>query len=151
MNNLLTDCGIPYEVLPDFEEGAADALDLAIYHMQKRQSPYAFLVRRACFFKYHLQNPVIPPHELTREQAIEKICSLMGRFDVTVATTGFAARELYEFRKNEGQDGSRDFLCVGSMGHASSIAMGVSLGKPSKNVYCMDGDGAMLMHMGALP
>jgi phosphonopyruvate decarboxylase len=82
---------------------------------------------------------------------MERIVSLMGRFDATVATTGFAARELYELRKKLEQDSSKDFLCVGSMGHASSIAMGVSLGKPSKQVYCMDGDGAMLMHMGSIP
>jgi len=82
---------------------------------------------------------------------MEHVCSLMGKFDACVATTGFAGRELYELRKRLDQPGNRDFLCVGSMGHASSIAMGVALGKPSKHVYVLDGDGAMLMHMGAIP
>lgn len=44
----------------------------------------------------------------------------------------------------------RDFLTVGSMGHSSSIALGLSLFKPSRKVFCLDGDGACLMHMGAL-
>lgn len=73
-----------------------------------------------------------------------------GNFDILVATTGFTSRELYEYREAQGQDHSREFLCVGSMGHASSLAMGVALAKPSRQVLCLDGDGAMLMHMGAL-
>ena len=99
MNNLLTDCGITYEVLPDYEEGAAEALDLAMYHLQRRNAPYAFLVRRQCFLKYTLQNPVKSAYTISREDAMEKVLGEMGKFDACIATTGFAGRELYELRK----------------------------------------------------
>jgi phosphonopyruvate decarboxylase len=149
MNSLLTDVGISYEVLPDYEEGAAAALDLALFHMKNRGSPYAFLVRRQCFVKYDIKNAVTSNYPLTREQAIEVLIDKLGKFDVAVGTTGFPSRELYEMRVKKNQSIQQDFYCVGSMGHASSIAMGIALAKPSKKVYCFDGDGAFLMHMGA--
>ena len=149
MNSLITDVGISYEVLPDYEEGAAAALDLALFHMKNRGSPYAFLVRRQCFVKYDIKNPVTSNFPLSREQAIEVLIEKMGKYDVAVGTTGFPSRELYEMRIKKGQSIQQDFYCVGSMGHASSIAMGIALAKPSKRVYCFDGDGAFLMHMGA--
>lgn len=149
MNSLITDVGISYEVLPDYEDGAAAALDLALFHMKNRGSPYAFLVRRQCFVKYDIKNPVTSNYPLSREQAIEVIIDKLGKYDVAVGTTGFPSRELYEMRIKKGQSIQQDFYCVGSMGHASSIAMGIALAKPSKKVYCFDGDGAFLMHMGA--
>ena len=148
MNSLLTDLGVTYEVLPDFEEGAASALDLATYHLRSRGSPYAFLVKRQTFLKYKGKSLKVD-HPLCREEAIRIVLSKTGKFDIFVATTGFASRELYELREQASQGHEQDFYVVGSMGHASSIAMGIALAKPSKNVYCIDGDGAFLMHMGA--
>ena len=81
---------------------------------------------------------------LTREEAIRHIIAASGD-DPIVSTTGKASRELFELRAEH----SHDFLTVGSMGHASSIALGIALQKPEKKVWCIDGDGAMLMHMGA--
>ncbi len=86
---------------------------------------------------------------LLREQVIECITEAAGQ-DVIVATTGKAGRELYEVRERRGQSHKYDFLTVGSMGHCSSIALGVALNKPDKKVWCIDGDGAVLMHMGAM-
>ena len=149
MNSLLTDVGISYEVLPDYEEGAAAALDLALFHMKNRGSPYAFLVRRQCFVKYDIKKSVNSDFPLSREQAIEHLIDKLGKYDVAVGTTGFPSRELYEMRIKKNMSIQQDFYCVGSMGHASSIAMGIALAKPSKKVYCFDGDGAFLMHMGA--
>jgi phosphonopyruvate decarboxylase len=149
MNSLLTDVGIGFEVLPDYEEGAAAALDLALFHLKSRGSPYAFLVRRQCFVKYDIKTPVVADFPLNREQAIEALVEKLGKYDVVVGTTGFPSRELYEMRIKKGQSIQQDFYCVGSMGHASSIAMGIAIAKPSKKIYCFDGDGAFLMHMGA--
>ena len=149
MNSLLTDLGVTYEVLPDFEEGSAAALDLATYHLRSRASPYAFLVRRQTFLKYKGRTLLKTDYPLGREEAIRLVLTKTGRFDTFVATTGFTSRELYELREKAGQGHEQDFYTVGSMGHASSIAMGIALAKPSKNVYCLDGDGAFLMHMGA--
>lgn len=89
-------------------------------------------------------------YELSREKALQIIMAHQGRHDVIVSTTGFTSREVYEIRKNNSQGHNRDLLCVGSMGHASSIALGVALVKPSRDVWCFDGDGACIMHMGSM-
>ena len=88
-------------------------------------------------------------YEMNREAVIRRIVQAAGG-DVIVSTTGKASRELFECRAAQGRDHSRDFLTVGSMGHASSIAMGIALQRPEARVWCLDGDGALLMHMGAM-
>ena len=70
--------------------------------------------------------------------------------DIVVSTTGKLSRELYEYRTALGQGHARDFLTVGSMGHASSIALGIAIEKTDREVFCFDGDGAFIMHMGAI-
>ena len=70
--------------------------------------------------------------------------------DPIVSTTGKASRELFETRVANGQSHKYDFLTVGSMGHSSSIALGVAINKPETRVWCVDGDGAVLMHMGSM-
>ena len=88
----------------------------------------------------------------TTTTAIEAISLITAssKDDAIVCTTGKASRELFEIREKNGQGHERDFLTVGSMGHASSIALGIAINKPSKRVWCIDGDGAALMHMGAM-
>lgn len=89
------------------------------------------------------------PHSLLREEALKSILEVATQ-DLFVATTGKTGRELFELREAAGQSHDHDFLTVGSMGHASSIALGLALHRPNKRVWCLDGDGAMLMHGGAL-
>ena len=86
---------------------------------------------------------------MTRETAIRIIAENADEADVFVSTTGKASRELFEIREAQGRGHSRDFLTVGSMGHASMIALGVAMEKPEKRVWCIDGDGAMVMHLGS--
>lgn len=86
---------------------------------------------------------------MTREEVIRRIVAAAGE-DAVISTTGKASRELFEIREANGQGHGHDFLTVGSMGHSSSIALGVALSKPGRKVWCIDGDGAVLMHMGAL-
>ena len=86
---------------------------------------------------------------MTREEIIRHIVAASGE-DPIVSTTGKASRELFEIRVANGQSHKYDFLTVGSMGHSSSIALGVALNKPGQRIWCIDGDGAVLMHMGAL-
>lgn len=86
---------------------------------------------------------------IVREEAIRHIAAASGK-DVVVSTTGKASRELFELREANGQTHGTDFLTVGSMGHSSMIALGVALGQPERRVWCVDGDGAVLMHMGAM-
>ncbi|MBQ9324443.1 MAG: phosphonopyruvate decarboxylase [Clostridia bacterium] len=93
--------------------------------------------------------PYTHPAPLSREHALEILTEYTGNAPI-VSTTGKASRELFEIRERKGQGHGLDFLTVGSMGHASSIALGICLEKPDTRVYCVDGDGALLMHMGAL-
>ncbi len=86
---------------------------------------------------------------MAREEIIQHIVKVSGE-DPIVSTTGKASRELFETRTVNGQSHKYDFLTVGSMGHSSSIALGVAINKPEQRIWCVDGDGAVLMHMGAM-
>lgn len=88
-------------------------------------------------------------NQLTRERAIEIIVEVT-KDDPIVSTTGKASRELFEIREKLNMGHGCDFLTVGSMGHASSIALGIAIAKPNKTVWCVDGDGGALMHMGSM-
>lgn len=88
-------------------------------------------------------------NRMVREEIIQHIVAASGE-DPIVSTTGKASRELFETRVANGQSHKYDFLTVGSMGHTSSIALGVALNKPETRIWCVDGDGAVLMHMGAI-
>lgn len=87
---------------------------------------------------------------MKREDIIKHIVAVSGD-DPIISTTGKASRELFEIREANEQSHQHDFLTVGSMGHSSSIALGVAINKPEKKIWCIDGDGALLMHMGAMP
>jgi len=87
---------------------------------------------------------------LSREEAAILALESMAPDAAVVSTTGKLSREIYEYRDRAGAGREKDFLNVGSMGHASQIALGVALNKPERDIYCFDGDGAVIMHMGAL-
>ena len=108
----------------------------------------AFVVRKGAL-AYDKGTAYSNPHTLRREEIIEHILKVSGG-DVVVATTGKTGRELFEIRERNGESHETDFLTVGSMGHSSSIALGIALNTPEKKVWCIDGDGAVLMHMGAM-
>jgi len=108
----------------------------------------AFVVKKGaltCDEKVSYRND----HVMTREKIIGHIVAASGK-DPIVSTTGKASRELFEIREARGDGHGLDFLTVGSMGHASSIALGVAIKCPDKRIWCIDGDGAALMHMGAM-
>jgi phosphonopyruvate decarboxylase len=90
-------------------------------------------------------------YEMTREEALALLLNASGPEDICISTTGKLSRELFELRESRGEDHSGDFLCVGSMGHAGMIALRIAVEKPDRRVWCLDGDGACLMHLGALP
>ena len=145
--NLLDTLEIPYEILNgDYEE----IIKNAIIHMKNKKSAYAIVVKKDTFEKYELKNKKITNYELNREGAIKTIVNLLDEDDIVVSTTGMTSRELFEIREANKQGHEKDFLTVGSMGHSSSIALGIALEKPDRQVYCFDGDGALIMHMGAL-
>ncbi len=88
-------------------------------------------------------------NHMVREKIIQHIVNVSGE-DPIVSTTGKASRELFETRVANSQSHKYDFLTVGSMGHSSSIALGIALNKSEHRIWCIDGDGAVLMHMGSM-
>ncbi len=140
---LLETMGIPYAVLENLEH-----VSTACKTVYETGLPYALVVRKGTFEYDGMKLPVSGElSALARETAIHEVLTLIGERDIVVSTTGMISREVYEGRVSH----ERDFLTVGSMGHASSIALGIALAQPRRRVVCLDGDGAVLMHMGALP
>ncbi|MCM1302707.1 MAG: phosphonopyruvate decarboxylase [Lachnospiraceae bacterium] len=147
---LLEDMGIRYHIIgretpdeevsrcmQDFREELAAGRDVA------------FVIRKGAL-EYDGRTEYGNDDPMLREEIIRCIMAHSGD-DPIISTTGKASRELFELRERAGQSHEKDFLTVGSMGHCSSIALGVALHQPDKTVWCIDGDGAALMHMGALP
>jgi phosphonopyruvate decarboxylase len=142
---------IPYRRL-SAESDAHTQLNELFKIIEKEQRPVALLVHKETFEDFKLPKRILqgPVPTLLRENAIEVILDTINDDALVISTTGKTSREVYEcrLRRNENQ---RDFLTVGSMGHTLSIALGVALGAPQKKIVCLDGDGSVLMHMGALP
>ena len=152
MLDMLKSMKIPYKVIN--KSNKPEKIKAITGHLinksKKNNSPVALIVERDTFEKYKLKNINKKKYPLVREKAINIIMNYIGLKDVIISTTGFTSRELYEYRKNNNQDHSRDFLTVGGMGHASQIALGIALYSKNKSVYCFDGDGSIIMHMGSL-
>lgn len=140
---------IPYVVMgpdTDLEKCILPLLNV----MAQQCRPVAILVQKDVFRKGQTDKTPQLDSLLKREQVLSILLVIFEPDDVIVSTTGKTSREVFELRKNCHQ-AATDFLTVGGMGHTSSIAMGVALGAPNKRVIAIDGDGSMLMHMGALP
>lgn len=147
---LLETLRVPYQILPAGAEAAATAIAKAGSTARENSSPYALVVRRGTFADYDLKSPPPNPYTMRREEAVKLLVDHLEPSDVVVSTTGKISRELFDYRARLGQEPGRDFLTVGSMGHASQIALGLALTKPDRQICCFDGDGAVLMHMGSL-
>lgn len=140
--------GLPWRVIDAASDIAAD-LAWAATEALAQNRPVALVARKGAFASHPLtteDDPALP----TREAAIAAVLEALPPGAVVVSTTGMASREVFELRKGTGAGHERDFLTVGGMGHAVSIACGIARAQPARRVVCLDGDGAMLMHMGAL-
>lgn len=150
--DLLDSMQIPYQIMSP-EMNSEDA-ELVLKKMLKSsyelKSPCALLVKKGTFNSYKLKLEKAYVRELFREEAIEIILNNIEKDDIVVSTTGVASRELFELREKYSESHQKDFLTVGGMGHASQIALGISLFKKNRMIFCIDGDGALLMHMGSL-
>jgi len=150
--SLLDAMEIPYEVL-DLglgEEDASARIEAMASRALGENRCCALVIKKNTFAPYAPQSLREYQRPLYREQAIELIAESLGERDIVVSTTGVASRELFEYRSRREQGHQRDFLTVGGMGHASQIALGIALFKRDRQVFCLDGDGALLMHMGGL-
>jgi phosphonopyruvate decarboxylase len=146
---LLEDMGIDYFVIG--KETSDEEVEAAMAgfrrHLDKGKD-VAFVIRKGAV-SYDGKVEYRNENTMTREDIIRHIVGVSGE-DPIISTTGKASRELFEIREANGQSHKYDFLTVGSMGHSSSIALGVAINKPDKKIWCIDGDGAVLMHMGAM-
>ena len=147
---LLNVMGINYEVLNKEEEKAEKQILKAIDAVNNKHEVFALVIEKDTFDTYKLQNVEKNDLTLSREEAIQTVAAAMDERDAVVSTTGMISRELFEYRAAMGQGHERDFLTVGSMGHASQIALGIALEKPDRRIWCFDGDGATVMHMGSM-
>ena len=146
---LLNVMGVNYEVLSKEEDKAAKQIEKAASALRNNEV-FALVIEKDTFDEYKLQNVNVNDLTMTREEAIQTVASALSSKDVIVSTTGMISRELFEARTAWGQGHERDFLTVGSMGHASQIALGIALEKTDRRVWCFDGDGATIMHMGSM-
>jgi phosphonopyruvate decarboxylase len=147
---LLDAMGIKNVVMATEEADFASQLKEAVVYMQATKRAFAFVIQKGTFDEYKLQSAAASGLTMSREEAIQTVAGSIEKDAVIVSTTGMISRELFEYRANNGMGHDRDFLTVGSMGHASQIALGISLEQPERPVYCFDGDGATIMHMGSL-
>ena len=149
--SLLDTMGIKYDVLSKEECVVAGQVMHAVDYIRNTNEVYALVIEKDTFEKYQLaNNDAHTDLTLSREEAIQTVAAAIGEKDVIVSTTGMISRELFEYRTQMNQGHERDFLTVGSMGHASQIALGIALEKTDRRVWCFDGDGACIMHMGGM-
>ena len=148
MARFLEEMDIPHRVMSRDPKAARQGVDELLTIAKEESRPVALVVRKNSFEPYETLGERVGEFEMTREQALEAVVSTLDERDAIVSSTGKISRELYEYRDRNGQGHHREFLTVGSMGHASQIALGIALAQPEREVYCLEGDGAMLMHMG---
>ena len=143
--SLLEAMQIEYLIL---DEDYQKQIDYCYEYMKNENRPIALIVRKNSFNEYKISKEE-SNYSLTREEALKVILDNLTNDDFVVSTTGKTSREIFELREQNNEGHANDFLTVGSMGHTASIAFGMSLGT-DKNIYCIDGDGSFLMHMGSL-
>lgn len=174
---LMRALGYPYEILSEDEDSAREQLGRLSGRMSEGGTPVALLVRKGTFSEYGGAGagqpaagaagaggassagevsiaggeaaPAAAVYPMSREEALSRILPHLEESARIVSTTGKTSREIYELREARGEGHAKDFLTVGSMGHAISIALGLARTRTAP-VYCIDGDGAAIMHLGSL-
>lgn len=141
---------IPYAVLSDNDEEFAFTIKEAISYCNNIRQPYALIAPKGVMASNNKPNNIDSTYPMSREEAIEVILDYMPSDTICCATTGRATRELFYLRELRNETKANDYLNVGSMGHSSSVALGIALEKPNRKVVVLDGDSAAMMHMGAM-
>ena len=149
MVDILEDMGVPVFVLSRDIVQAEMQTKAAVQKAREISGPVAIVVRKNTFEKYIA--PMTEIHlPMGREEAIIAAAKTLEDNAAVICSTGMLSRELFEFRARNMAGHHRDFLTVGGMGHASQIALGLAIAQPTRPIYCFDGDGAALMHMGSM-
>lgn len=150
--SLLDAMEINYEVLdPNLSvETISDIIANLKQSALTQKAPVAILVKKNTFDQYQLKQKSFFDRQLFREQAIQHILTNIDKDDIVIATTGLTSRELFECRVENNSGHRNDFLTIGGMGHVSQISLAVSMQRKNQQIFCLDGDGSLLMHMGGL-
>jgi phosphonopyruvate decarboxylase len=148
---ILDNLAVPYQILSAEQKDLKAFVALAVNQANEISAPVAIVVAAGSFEKAQIAvAETVPSFGLKRADVIGALLAKVKGNEAIVASTGYNGRELYEARLASGQSYVGDFLNVGAMGHALPIAVGIALGKPEPAVICIDGDGALLMHLGSL-
>ena len=141
---------IPYAVLEDDDVVFAATLAEAVQTCRERRQAYGLIAPKGVMASAEKANDRDATYPMSREEAMEMVLDHMPADTIYCATTGRATRELFFLREKRGETKARDYLNVGAMGHASSVGLGIALARPERQVVVLDGDGAAMMHMGAM-
>lgn len=148
---LLRDSGVLcHKLTCDLSESQENALFSLVKKQLEEGNQVALVVEKGALDHLEVEQVFYQNNFLSTRESVLKLLLDHSREDILVSTTGKTSRELYALRESRGEGHEKDFLTVGSMGHASSIALGIALHQPERQIWCIDGDGATLMHMGAM-
>lgn len=146
---LMKDMDIPYEIL-DSDDTVIKKFAWAVAKAKEISSPVALIAKKAILTEKVKKQEYPESKLMNREEAVSAVVEVLGSDAVYLGTTGRATREVHEQLKAHGVGEGHEFQNVGSMGHVSSVGLGLALARPDKKVVVFDGDAAVVMHMGAL-
>ena len=146
---LMNDMDIPYEILDD-EKTVVQKFEWAIAKAKEISSPVALIAKKAILTEKVKKQQYAESNLMNREEAVSAVLDVLGDKAIYLGTTGRATREVNEQLKEHGIGEGHEFQNVGSMGHVSSVGLGIALARPEQNIVVFDGDAAVVMHMGAL-
>ncbi len=147
--SLLNAISIPYQITAMDRQQAQTQISALLTEAKEKHTPVALLVRKNTFENTE-QVALAIDSTLSREKTISYIASALPKDAAIIATTGMISRELAAYYQLHPSAREGAFYCVGAMGHALQIATGIAISQPNRQVYCLDGDGALLMHMGGM-
>lgn len=146
--NLLKLLGIKYIILNKDKD--LIKLKKLILYAKKNSCPVACLIKKSTLKKINKNEKIKHPiSNIFRKDVIKLILQTIKKDTKIISTTGYTSRELYQIRKIENFKKGKDFYMVGGMGHSVSVALGCVINS-NQQVFCLDGDGSVLMHLGAL-
>lgn len=146
---LMKDMDIPYEIL-DAEDTVINKFEWAVEKAREISSPVALIAKKAILTEKVKKQNYPESKLMNREEAVSAVIDIFGSDAIYLGTTGRTTREVHEQMKQHGIDSGHEWQNVGSMGHVSSVGLGIALAKPEQKVVVFDGDAAAVMHMGAL-
>lgn len=147
---LLSDLEIPFKILSKDPLEAEEQISQMTSAASELSRPHAILLEKDTIEEYLDYEPEYEADSLSRELALQVVLGTADEDTCVITGIGKVSREIFENRSARGHGHEQDLMVVGGMGHASSIALGIAMQKPERRVFCLEGDGSVLMHLGAL-